>query len=103
MYKVKYGGKKGKTMKLEESPDLVVIRTHGNKKLEDVDMSRASHDIMQQTTEVAAFPEAGITVHRVEAVDGLEATRDKRDETRAVLKQEENIRFAGRALQDADS
>lgn len=103
MYKVKYGGKKGKTMKLEESPDLVVIRTHGNKKLEEVGMSRETHDMMQQTTEVAAFPEAGVTVRRVKAVDGPEATRDKRDETRAALKQEENIRFAGRALQDADT
>ena len=37
MYKVKFGGKKGKTFQLVESPDLVAIRTKDNQKLEDVE------------------------------------------------------------------
>ena len=30
MYKVKFGGKKGKSIQLMESPDMVAIRTKGN-------------------------------------------------------------------------
>lgn len=107
MYKVKFGGKKGKTIKLVESPDMVAIRTKGNKDLESTPVSRASKALIAQTTEVTTFPEAGVTVRRVAPVEGeLESAKEviaARDETRAALKQEENIRFAGRVLQDADT
>ena len=106
MYKVKFGGKNGKTFNLVESPDMVAIRTKGNQALENVSMSRESKNLIDQTTEVVKFPEAGITVRRVAAAEGLESTQsmvDMRDETRAALKQEDGIRFAGRVLQDAES
>jgi subtilisin family serine protease len=106
MYKVKYGGKNGKTINLVESPDMVAIRTKGNKELENTAVSRESRELIAQTTEVTTFPEAGITVRRVAPTEGLEsakATVNLRDETRAALKQEDNIRFAGRVLQDAKS
>jgi len=107
MYKVKFGGKKGKTISLVESPDMVAIRTKDNQDLEKVSLSRSSRAIIEETTKVASFPEAGVTVCRVGAEGGgLESagggTR-QRDVARAALKQEENIRFAGRVLQDADS
>jgi subtilisin family serine protease len=106
MYKVKFGGKKGKTLQLVESPDMVAIRTKDNEELENVAVSRESRELIQQTTEVASFPEAGVTVRRVAPTEGLESTQaiiHQRDETRATLRQEENIRFAGRVLQDAES
>lgn len=106
MYKVKFGGKKGKTINLVESPDLLAIRTKGNEDIATVAVSRESRELISETTEVAAFPEAGVTVRRVGAGDGLESTAamtTNRDITRTALKQEENIRFAGRVLQDADS
>ena len=109
MYKVKYGGKKGKTIALVESPDLVAIRTEGNQKLEDVQLTTRSRGLMKGSTEVAAFPEAGVTVHRMADDNsqlGLESTASPtahRDEARASLKKEDNIRFAGRVLQDAES
>lgn len=108
MYKVKYGGKKGKTVKLVESPDMVAIRTKDNKDLEDVQMSRSSRELVAQTTEVTSFPEAGVTVRRVAPTDGeglesMQSTVSLRDETRAALKEEDDIRFAGRVLQDAES
>ena len=56
MYKVKFGGKKGKTIELVESPDLVAIRTKGNKELEDTPMSSRSRELMAGSPEVAAFP-----------------------------------------------
>jgi subtilisin family serine protease len=107
MYKVKYGGKKGKTIQLVESPDMVAIRTKDNEELENVKMSRKSRELVAQTTEVTKFPEAGVTVRRVAHEEGeLESAKSTiatRDQTRAALKQEDNIRFAGRVLQDAES
>jgi subtilisin family serine protease len=102
MYKVKFGGKRGKSVELIESPDMVAIRTKDNAGLDDAPISRASRAMLSDTTEVAAFPEAGITVRRVAAESEAEATV-LRDETRAQLKEEEGIRFAGRVLQDAES
>ncbi len=105
MYKVKFGGKKGKTIELVESPDMVAIRTKGNQQIEKVSLSRSSRAIIDDTKEVASFPEAGITVRRVAAEGEMESTGGtrQRDAARAALKQEDNIRFAGRVLQDADS
>ncbi len=109
MYKVKFGGKKGKTIQLVESPDLVAIRTEGNQKLEDIELTPRSRGLMKGNTEVVAFPEAGVTVHRMaddNAALGLESAASPtahRDEARASLKKEKDICFAGRVLQDAKS
>lgn len=109
MYNVKFGGKKGKTIHLVESPDLVAIRTEGNQKLEDIELTLRSRGLMKGNTEVVAFPEAGITVRRMaddNAAHGLESAASPtahRDEARASLKQETDICFAGRVLQDAES
>ncbi len=103
MYKVKFGGKKGKkgqVVKLVESPDLLVVRTKGNRQIEEVELRRESREILEETQEVAAFPEAGVSVRRVATEEDPTA---KRDEARAALKEDENIRFAGRVFQDADT
>lgn len=108
MYKVKIGGKKGQTINLVESPDMVAIRTKDNQDLESVSLSRSGRQIIENTQEVVSFPEAGVTVRRVEPTGGADlesagtSTRE-RDTARAALKQEENIRFAGRVLQNEDS
>ncbi len=117
MYKIKYGGKKGKTINLVESPDKVAIRTKNNQNLESLQVSSESRSLIDETTEVVNFPESGVTVRKVTlsppSIEGLESTTTesanveaqiaRRDETRAALKQEEGIRFAGRVLQDADT
>lgn len=116
MYNVQFGGKKGRTVQLVESPDLVAIRTKGNQALEDISLSRESRALVEDSTQVVAFPEAGVTVRRVATTpDEDRATASaappatdtdliaRRDETRAALKQEDDIRFAGRVLQDAES
>ena len=115
MYKYKFGGKKGQAIELVESPDMVAIRTKGNQALENVAVSRESRDLIEDTTEVVTFPESGVTVRRITApiveAGSFESMKPatppdlvgRRDETRAALKQEDNIRFAGRVLQDAES
>ncbi len=103
MYKVKFGGKKGKklqTLSLVESPDLFVVRTKGNQQLEEASLSRQGRAIIEETQEVARFPDAGVSVRQVIADEDALA---KRDEARATLKQEESVRFAGRVLQDVES
>ena len=117
MYKVKYGGKKGKTIELEESPDLVAVRTKDNKDMDDLSLSRNSQEMLSDTVQVVKFPDSGITIIKMAEEETpppmmsrgggggsreLSAPPDtaKRDATRAALKQEEDIRFAGRVLQD---
>lgn len=122
MYKVKYGGKKGQTVELEESPNLVAVRTKDNKAMGELNLSRESREMVSESVSVAKFPEAGITVIKVDDAPGDdtglesfsgagEGRRElagppdttKRDATRAALKQEDDIRFAGRVLQDKAS
>lgn len=111
MYKVTYGGKKGKTLDLIESPDLVAVRTKGNRKLENVRLSAQSRQALNAGKEVLAFPEAGVTVHQVAEAQPTASTElesyasptEARDQVRSMLKQEPEIRFAGRVLQDAAS
>lgn len=107
MYKVKFGGKNGKTINLVESPDMVAVRTKSNQELESVKISTLSRELIKETNEVVAFPEAGVTVLRLapdqEGLESVRSTIARRDEARAILKEEDNIRFAGRVLQDAES
>jgi subtilisin family serine protease len=105
MYKVKFGGKKGKAIKLVESPDLVAIRTKNNQELENIHVSKASKDIINDSTAVAEFPEAGVSIRRINMAQSseLEGTMSKRDQARSTLKQEKDIKFAGRVLQDEKS
>ena len=120
MYKVKYGGKKGKTVELEESPDLVAVRTKDNMEMGDMNLSRASQEMLADTVQVVKFPDSGITIIKMSEEPQAPASRGgdeepsrkglsgppdtaKRDATRAALKQEDDIRFAGRVLQDKET
>jgi subtilisin family serine protease len=105
MYKVKFGGKRGKSFQLVESPDMVVIRTMGNQELESVQVGAESQAFINQSTEVLGFPEAGVSVRRLLTPphQDLSMALSRRDSMRAVLKQEDDIRFAGRVLQNVDT
>ncbi|MEZ4919139.1 MAG: S8 family serine peptidase [Saprospiraceae bacterium] len=103
MYKVKFGGKDGNEIRLVESKDKLVVRTKGNKAVQEVKLSDESRELLDNTTEIASFPEAGVTIHKVDSDQGLQDAEDRRDETRASLKQEDTIRFAGRVLEDSES
>lgn len=104
MYRVKYGGKKGKSIELVESPDLIAVRTKGNQNLEEVRLSRGARAMLDETMEVGSFPEAGVSIRRVALDTESEfESLNTRDAVRSQLKEEENIRFAGRVLEDADT
>lgn len=102
MYQYKYGGKNGKTFALEESKDLVVVRTNDNKPLEKTRLSRTAKDVMNQLVPVGMFSDVGVSIMQCNEMNPTDALL-LRDQARAVLKQEEEIRFAGRVLVDSGS
>lgn len=104
MYTVRYGGKRGAAFQLVESPNLVVVRMRDNQGLESVQMGSESQSVLNTAPEVLAFPAVRVSVRQV-AQPGTDvaAAMLQRDAARAILKQEPNVRFAGRVLQDAQS
>jgi subtilisin family serine protease len=102
MYKFKYGGKKGKTVNLKESADKIVVRTKENKKLDSADLGKSGREVMDATSELMSFPEAGISVRQV-AGGSEQDSLARRDEARSILKEDNEVRFAGRVLEDAET
>jgi subtilisin family serine protease len=102
MYKFKYGGKKGKTVNLKESEDKIVVRTKDNKKLDAASLGKSGREVMDATSELMSFPEAGISVRQLEPTAAQDSIA-RRDEARSILKEEGDVRFAGRVLEDAET
>lgn len=102
MYKYQYGGKNGSAFSLEESKDLVVVRTIDNKPIEKMSLSKNARDVMNQLIPVGAFSDVGVSIMQCNEINQADALM-LRDQARAVLKKEEDIRFAGRVLVDAAS
>jgi subtilisin family serine protease len=102
MYTFKYGGKRGKSIELKESTDKIVVRTKGNVKLQGFMLGKSGKEVMDNTNEVLSFPEAGISVRQVDALTDADALV-KRDVARETMKNEEDVRFAGRVLEDTTS
>lgn len=100
MYTVQYGGKNRQRLKLVESKDLVVVRTHSRQPVSACALSRSGRDVISQFEAVLDFPSAGVEVMRLKA---KRVTRPLRDAARKKLKREDDIRFAGRVLCDAKS
>lgn len=101
MVSVRYGGKSGRLYEFSLSNELVVVRTHSRKPLmnersfEVAPVSTEAHIILDDFRLESQFREAGVQVLRtiVPQDDPL-----LRDEARARLNAEPEIRFAGRAL-----
>ncbi len=102
MYKYKLGGKNGKTFTLHESIDLVVVRTRGDKSLEDSNLSGQARALLPQMLQVASMPEANVAVYKC-LPDDVKNKKKLRDEVRTQLKTESSVRFAGRVLEDKES
>ena len=101
MYTYKHGGKNGSTHHLDVADDLIVVRTKDNKELEAAIKSKPGKTILSQLTTIAKFPEAGVTV--LQGKHSQNRLVQLRDQARAQLKKEKDIRFAGRVLRDSGS
>ena len=100
MYSYTYGGKGGTRQHLEVANDLVVVRTQGNQKLNQVLASKDSKALLTQLSPVTDFPEAGVTVLRVRGASNRRMLQ--RDHVRQKLNQEAGVRFSGKALIDSE-
>lgn len=102
MYQYRYGGKKGTAYNLVESPSMVAVRTATNTPAMRTVLSSAGKQMMNQLTQVGYFPESSVSImmcNTNEQSDSLFV----RDQARALLKKEDNVRFAGRVLQEEKS
>jgi subtilisin family serine protease len=101
MVAVRYGGKNGKTYNLEVSASRIAVRTHESRSVaaavpaESAPVSARARDLLRHFDVEWSIPSAG-----VEILNAPEAAEDLRDATRAALKEEEAVRFAGRVLVD---
>jgi len=100
MYTYQLGGKNGQVIELAEAPDLVVVRTEGTRSLFELKLPDRSMQVMAGTVEVAAFPEANVTVYRCVDTKG-DRPLNQRDAVRRSLTGAPGVRFAGRALTDS--
>ncbi len=99
MYSFKFGGKNGVAQSLEESNNRVVVRTRNARSLKDAVFSEDGKRVMENFVPEIEFPESDVTVLKPrEGYQGDVTTL--RDSGREVLKNEEELRFAGRVLMD---
>jgi subtilisin family serine protease len=102
MYSYTFGGKDGQKTTLLESNDRVVVRTKNARSLQNAVFTEAGKETLKEFNVELQFPEADITVLKPKEESGATDTV-QRDSARAALKNEEEIRFAGRVLIDEQS
>jgi subtilisin family serine protease len=100
MVTLRYGGKQGPEVLLDEANDLLVVRTESRNALNVVPMSSTARDLLDDFAPIARFRHAGVEVFRTRSPRQPKSLRDR---TRSVLKKEPAIEFAGRVLCDPGS
>ena len=101
MYTYTLGGKKGKKYVLQESKDMVAVRTRNSRDLKNAIISEKGKKALKDFELVLEFPEADISVFQAK-----DSVRDKlavRNKAKKALKNEPELRFAGRVLVEPDS
>lgn len=99
MYTYQLGGKDSPVLELDEALDMVAVRTSEVKDIHELELSSEALKKMGGTVEVAAFPEANVTVYRFVDEKRGDALA-QRDAARASLNATPGVRFAGRVLID---
>ncbi|WP_072038949.1 S8 family serine peptidase [Flavihumibacter solisilvae] len=100
MFTYTLGGKNGKKVSLQESNDRVVVRTRNARPLSDAIFTDEGRQTLEDFNIEEQFPEADITILKAKSDRAGEALRDG---ARQVLKNEPELRFAGRVLVDAET
>lgn len=88
------GGKDGKEVTLVEADDLVVVQNRADRPIKSRQLTKTGRGIISNLSKQLAIAE-GLEVYSTDEIT--------RDEARSVLKNEENLRFAGRVLTDEKS
>jgi hypothetical protein len=100
MYTYTLGGKNGKKVALQESSDRVVVRTRNARPLTEAVFSNEGKETLDYFNVEAEFPEADITILKTKEEKAEPSLRDR---ARSTLKNEPELRFAGRVLEDVES
>ena len=101
MIRVRFGGKKGQTLTLVESPAHLVVRTKDRGRLGfhrsfgAAPLQRKSREALSAFETVSQYVEAGVEVLRYRQKGNARAGRDR---ARAALKRDTAVEFAGRVL-----
>jgi subtilisin family serine protease len=101
MYTYTLGGKNGKKYILHESNDMVAVRTRNSRDIKNAIISEKGKKALKDFELVEEFPEADISVFQ--AKDSIKNKLAIRDKAKTALKEEPELRFAGRVLVDAES
>jgi len=101
MYSYRYGGKDGSVYNLEISETRIVVRTWGIERLMDAVKGESGLELLNKFSPVVEFPEANVFV--LQGQGRQTELTSLRNAARETLKREDNIRFAGRLLQDSAS
>ncbi len=96
MYTYTYNGKK---YSLAVSDDQIVLRTRNARKLSQAVRSIPGKKVLEGFKTEAIFKESDVSVLKLKK--SAKDNSEKRDEARAVLKSEPDLRFAGRVLVDS--
>ena len=102
MYSYSFGGKTGKKNNLLESNNRIVVRTRNARTLEDAVTTGEGKEVLKEFKAEMEFPEADVTVLKTRK-DIPADTVELRDNARAILRNEPELRFAGRVLIDSQS
>jgi subtilisin family serine protease len=100
MFTYTFGGKNGTKHILHESSDMVAVRTRNSRNLNIAVISEKGKKALREMEIVVEFPEADITVFRTR--DSVTNSMAARDKARTVLKNEPELRFAGKVLVEDD-
>lgn len=101
MFTYTLGGKNGKKYILHESKDMVAVRTRNSRSLKNAVISEKGKKALKDFELVLEFPEADISVFQ--AKDSVKDKLAVRNKAKTALKEEHELRFAGRVLIDPDS
>ncbi len=100
MFTYTFGGKNGTKHILHESSDMVAVRTRNSRNLKGAVISDKGKKALKDMEVVVEFPEADITVFRTR--DSVTDSLVARDKARTALKNEPELRFAGKVLVEDD-
>jgi subtilisin family serine protease len=98
MLEMRYGGRDGALICLDEAEDRIIVRTRSKRPFERDRLPLASRRVLARFEEEIRFDDSGVCI--------LRAARKSprlRDQARAVLKHDPTLRFAGRVLRYADT
>ncbi len=96
-----FGGKNGRKFNLKESDDRIVVRTRNQRTLNEAVQTDRGREVLNRFDVEQRFPDADVSILTAKQsnIDNIAL----RDEARSILKEEADLRFAGRVLENEET